>query len=145
MAAPSRTLLPDLPKGHRFSDTSFQVTAEHITRYLEAVEDANSLYLERGLAPPLAVTARALASLLDAVELPPGALHTSQEVASHAGVSIGSTLTLSAEIVQRSERAGMVISVIAFEAKAEGSDTVAVAGRTMIIAPADASVLGGTS
>ena len=54
MAAP-RTPLPDLPKGYRFPDTTFELTAEHVEGYLAAVEDANGLYLEQGLAPPLAV------------------------------------------------------------------------------------------
>src|SRR3990172_8171522 len=123
MAVPARTLLSDLPKNHRFPDTHFQVTAESLRQYLEAVEDANPVYLERGLAPPLAVAARALGAVLETIELPAGALHTGQEVEAHAGVPIGSTLTLSGRIAQRSERAGLLICVYAFEAN---PDTVSI-------------------
>ena len=145
MAVPARTLLSDLPKNHRFPDTHFQVTAEALRQYLEAVEDANPVYLERGLAPPLAVAARALGAVLETIELPAGALHTGQEVEAHAGVPIGSTLTLSGRIAQRSERAGLIISVIEFEATPEGAPTLAVTGRTTVMAPASASTAGGAT
>ena len=143
MGVPTRTLLPDLPKGHRFSDISFQLTAQDIARYLDAVEDPNGLYLERELAPPLAVAARALGALLDFVELPAGALHTGQEVTSHAGVPIGATLTLVGTIAQRSERAGLIVSIIEFEVTPAGAPGPALTGRTTLMAPADASAAGG--
>jgi hypothetical protein len=136
MAVPTRTLLPDLPKGHRFSDISFQLTAQDIARYLDAVEDANDLYLERRLAPPLAVAARALGALLDFIELPAGALHAGQEVAVHAGVPIGATLTLAGTIAQRSERAGFVISIIEFKVTPAGAPGPALTGRTTLMSAA---------
>lgn len=143
MAVPTRTLLPDLPKGHRFPDISFSLTAQDIARYLDAVEEANDLYLERELAPPLAVAARALGALLDFVELPAGALHTGQEIASHAGVPIGAKLTLAGAIAQRSVRAGVTISIIEFEVTPSGAPGPALTGRTTLMAPVDASGAGG--
>jgi hypothetical protein len=136
MAPPARTLLSDLPKGHQFPATSFQLTAEDVSRYLDAVQDANTIYLERGLAPPLAVAARALGALLEVVELPAGTLHTGQEAEAHAGVPIGGALTLAGRIAQRSERAGLIISIIEFEVTPAGSDTAAVTGRTTVMAAA---------
>ena len=143
MAVRTRIPLPDLPKGHRFPDIIFPLTAQDIARYLAAVEDANDLYLERRLAPPLAVAARALGALLDFVELPAGALHTGQEVASHAGVPIGATLTLAGTIAQRSQRAGFVISIIEFEVTPARAPGPALTGRTTLMSPADASAAGG--
>ena len=136
MAVPTRTLLPDLPKGHRFPDISFPLTAQDIARYLDAVEDSNDLYLERELAPPLAVAARALGALVDFIELPAGALHTGQEIASHAGVPIGATLTLAGAIAQRSERAGFIISIIEFEVTPSGAPGPALTGRTTLMSAA---------
>ena len=135
----ARTSLPDLPKGYRFPDTNFELTAEHVEGYLAAVGDDNRLYLERGLAPPLAVAARGLGTLLELVELPAGSLHTGQEMEARAGVPIGAALTLSGGIAQRSERAGLIISVIEFEITPAGSTMAAVAGRTTVLAPADVS------
>lgn len=142
MAAPA--LLSDLPKGHEFPTTELQITAEDVSVYLDAVQDANSVYLDRGLAPPLAVAARALGALLDLIELPPGTLHTGQQIESAAGVPLGASLTLSARIVQRSERAGLIISTLEFEvtvapARAEKMPAPALTGKTTMMVSAGAA------
>jgi hypothetical protein len=134
MAAPARVLLSDLPTGHRFPAAAFALTASGIEAYLAAVEDASAVYAERRLAPPLAVAARALGILLESVELPAGTLHTGQEIAVHAGVPFDAPLTMSGRIAQRSERAGLVISVIEFEV-ADGN-APALSGRATVMAPA---------
>ena len=129
----ARTPLPDLPKGHEFPRTRFRLTSDDVTKYLAAVTDSNAVYAERGLAPPLAVAARALGSLLDAIELPGGTLHSGQEMDARAGVEIGSELELSGRIAQRSERAGMIISVIEFDVTVLGAAEPALTGRTTVI------------
>ncbi len=138
MAAPARTLLSDLPKGYHFPPATFTLTSEHVSRYLAAVEDTNALYLERGLTPPLAVAALALGALLERIELPPGTLHTGQEMEVHAGLPIAEELTLGGRIAQRSERAGLIISVIEFAVTPSGSAGAALTGRTTVMAPATA-------
>jgi hypothetical protein len=112
---------------------------------LAATEDANTLYLERNLAPPLAVAARALGALLETVELPAGTLHTGQEMRVQRGVPIAASLTLTGRIAQRSERAGLIISIIEFEVTEAGSASPALTGRTTVIGPADSSVAGGVA
>lgn len=139
MAAPTRTPLSDLPKGHQFPPTSLQLTDEDVARYLAAVEDESGIYLERGLTPPLAVAALALGALLESIELPAGTLHSGQELESRGGIPLGAALTLSGSIAQRSERAGMVISVIEFSVTAAGEPGGAIQGRTTVVAPADAA------
>ncbi len=138
MGAPARALLSDLPKGFQFPETSFELTSEDIAHYLDAVQDANGIYSERGLAPPLAVAARALGALLEAMELPPGTLHTGQEIEPRAGVPIGASVVLNGWVAQRSERAGLVISVIEFEVTLAGARELALAGRTTVMAPKSA-------
>ena len=140
MAAPA--LLSDLPKGHEFPATELQITAEDVAVYLDAVQDANSVYRDRGLAPPLAVAARALGALLDLIELPPGTLHTGQQIESAAGVPLGASLTLSARIAQRSERAGLIIFAIEFEvtvAPATADKMPALTGKTTMMVSARAA------
>ena len=139
MAAGSRTLLTDLPKGHEFPVTTFLLSRDHVARYLDAVEDTNSVYLDRGLAPPLAVAALALGSLLEVIELPAGTLHTGQEVEARAGVPLDAALSLAGRIAQRSERAGMVISVIEFDVTPEGAAAPALAGRSTVLVAGAAS------
>lgn len=135
MAAPARTLLFDLPQGYEFPPARFELTAGDVARYLDAVDDHNAVYAERGLAPPLAAVARALAALLEVAELPAGTLHTGQEVESHRGCPTDSPLTFSGRVAQRSERAGLVISVIDFSI-ATADRGPAVTGRTTVMAPA---------
>ena len=135
MTAPDPVLLSTLPKGHRFPDTSFELTAQSVARYIEAVQDANGIYIERGLAPPLAIAAFALGVLLETMQLPDGALHTSQEIEVRQSVPIESALTLSGRVAQRSERAGMLISVLEFEVALAGSRSAALVGRTTVLAP----------
>ncbi len=139
MPAPSRTSLADLPKGHRFPSTTLQLSDEYLSNYLDAVQDANPIYRQRGLAPPLAVAALAIGSLLQALDLPAGTLHTGQELDMHAGVPIGASLTLSGGIAQRSERAGTVIWVIEFAVTPAGASSPALTGRTTVLAPAGGS------
>ena len=136
MAAPARALLSDLPKGHEFPPATFTLTPEAVLRYLDAVEDGNAIYIERGLAPPLCAAASALGALLELLELPAGTLHTGQEVDVRGGVQIGAQLTLTGRIAQRSERAGMVICALEFALTPAGSRAPALAGRTTVLAPA---------
>ncbi|MEX0785473.1 MAG: hypothetical protein WD939_02440, partial [Dehalococcoidia bacterium] len=82
---------------------------------------------------------RALGALLDVLELSAGTLHTGQEIDVHAGLPIGTTLTLSARIAQRSERAGMVISILEFELTPAGSSEAALSGRSTLMAVGAAS------
>ncbi len=138
MAARTRTPLSELPKGHQFSPTTLQLTAADVTRYLSAVEDESTIYLERGLTPPLAVAALALGALLETIELPDGTLHSGQELEVRGGVPLGAALTLNGSIAQRSERAGLIISVIEFEVTAAGEDGGAIGGRTTVVAPTNA-------
>ena len=144
MAAPPRVSLSDLPKGHQFPSTTFQVTDDYVSRYVEAVQDANTVYRERGLAPPLAIAAKALGALLDVLDLPDGTLHVGQEVAAHAGVPLGATLTLAGQVTERLERAGLIITVIEFEVAPAGSNAAALTGRTTVAVPAHSTSGGGT-
>jgi hypothetical protein len=106
VTAPSRLLLSDLPKEHELTAARIDLTSERIAAYLSAVGDANVIYRERGLAPPLAVAAIALGALLEQIELPAGSLHASQEVEALGGVPLDASLTLRGHVAQRSERAG---------------------------------------
>ena len=133
--AQARRALSDFPKGHEFPPISLELTARDLSLYLDAVEDSNSLYQNSGLAPPLAVAARALGGLLGLMELPAATLHTGQEVIARGGIPIGETLTLAGRIAQRSERAGMVISIIEFDVTPSGGETPALTGRTTVMMP----------
>jgi hypothetical protein len=137
VTAASRLLLSDLPKGHALAEARIDLTPERISAYLAATGDSNTVYRDRNLAPPLAVAALALGALLAQIELPAGTLHTSQEVEAHAATPLDATLSLRGRVAQRSERAGMVISVLEFEVAPLGSGEAALTGRTTVMMMGD--------
>jgi hypothetical protein len=133
MAAPARPRITDLPKGHEFDIGAIEITADGVDSYLSAVEDANPIYRETNLAPPVAVAAIALKKLLDVIDLPFGTLHIGQEIETHGGVPIGVKLSMRGWIAQRSLRAGAVISVIEFALTPEGAAEAVLTGRTTVM------------
>jgi hypothetical protein len=136
MAAPARTLLSELPKGHELNSATFDVGTGDIESYLAAVGDSNNIYASSGLAPPLALAARALGTLLETLELPAGTLHTGQEIDVRGGLPIAGRVSMRGRIVQRSERAGLVIAVLEFDLTADGASEPGLTGRTTVAMPA---------
>jgi hypothetical protein len=134
-----RRSLSELPRGHDLGQAQFTVTRELLTRYLGAVGDRNAVYAERALVPPVALVAFALGQLLERVDLPQGTLHTSQEIEVRRGVPLGAQVTMHGRVVQRSERAGLVLSVLEYDLMLDGADEPAIVGRTTVAAPASGS------
>jgi hypothetical protein len=114
---------------------SIEVSSDAVAAYLDAVQDANGIYRELGLAPPLGVAAAALGALLELLELPAGTLHTGQEIEMRGGVPMGCTCAVRGRIAQRSERAGLVIAALEFEITLAGSREPALVGRTTVMMP----------
>ena len=84
-----------------------QITEAWGRRYLEAVGDDRPEYLEAGIAPPLGLTAWALGTLLERLELPPGAIHSSQEMETLGPVRWGEVISVSASIDGPKRKGGM--------------------------------------
>ncbi len=135
MAAPARALLSDIPTGHEFPPTTFELTQDYVDEYLAATNDRNDIYNDTGLAPPLAVAARALGALLDVIELPAGSLHTGQEVEMKAGVPVPSTLELAGCLARRSMRAGLMIVVLEFQVSRIAENAPVLVGKTTLMLP----------
>jgi hypothetical protein len=129
-----RTPVSDLPRGHAFAPVAFSLSHHDIDAYLRATGDATA-YLDA--VPPLAVVALALRALQEQLSLPAGALHTGQEAEQVSEARAGETLTLSGRVAQRSERQGMVISVLEYEVTGEAGGVI-VRARTTLMAPAAA-------
>ncbi len=128
----AKTSIAALPRGHVFPPAPVRLTAADAAAYAAATGDCSD-YVAAGHVPPLAVAALALRLLLEAYELPPGSLHTGQEVEFRAPLRPDAELAMTGEVAQRSERAGMVISVIEFTVSGDGGPIVS--GRTTVMAP----------
>ena len=102
--------------------------------YLKAVGDELPIYRQTGLAPPLYGTAAALGLLLKTLKLPPGAIHSLQEVDTLASIAVGQELQAVATLERPRQRAGLrfITAVCALQTRLDlpaltGKSTVMVA------------------
>lgn len=134
MTSSVRAPITSFPRGHEFPPATFTLTSGRVAAYLAATGDEGAY---GDAVPPLAAVALGLAALQEHVSLPDGSLHTGQEVEHAAPVSVGAELTMRARIAQRSERQGMVISVVEFEIGCGG--VTCMRARSTIMAPGGAA------
>jgi 3-hydroxybutyryl-CoA dehydratase len=83
------------------------VTEETVRQYLDAVGDEQPAYFDLALAPPLALSAWSLGSLLKQLALPPGAIHSLQDVETFRGVSFGEEIHATAQVTKPRQRGNM--------------------------------------
>ena len=112
------------------------ITQDFLDEYLEAVEDQSAVYQEVRVAPPLALAAQVLGLLLEKLSLPPGAVHTSQEVYFQRAVKVGEEVRCSAKTLRPLQRGqwrflstDFVLSDKAGEAVLKGKTTVMVPAK----------------
>jgi 3-hydroxybutyryl-CoA dehydratase len=122
---------------------SWQVTEQWGRRYLEAVGDDRPEYLEAGFAPPLGLTAWVLGSLLERLALPPGAIHSLQELETLNPVQWGEVIGATASIDGPKRRGGLQIITASYTLE-DGSGRAVLKGRSTVlnIDPVAASSVG---
>ena len=109
------------------------IDARRVRAYLAAAADALPLYEADAVAPPLAVAALALGALLEAVALPAGSLHVNESLQFLRPVPLGATVECHAVLAQRSQRGGMIVSVIDSQIMAAGD--LAISARATVMSP----------
>ncbi len=92
----------ELTPGQELAPVEYTLDPEAVASYVEAVGAAECRYV-----PPLAVAARAIASLADLVELPPGTIHASQEFDFSGLVPVGAQVTCNAKVHKKLSRGSM--------------------------------------
>ncbi len=126
--------MPRFSVGHRFPAQEICLAPERVRQYLVAVGSESPLYHRNNkLTPPLAIAAWVLAGLIEAIGLPPGSVHATQEFSFMDTAAIGSTLNAEAEVVQAAVRAGM--DVIVVEIRAAHAGRPVLTGRSMLMMP----------
>jgi acyl dehydratase len=98
--------LSTLEPGQSLFSSRLTLTSDAVAAYLAAVEDDSPLYAREHLVPPMAVAALVMGALMEAVELPAGAVHTGQELQFAAPVAEGAEVVCGATVVQNSVRRG---------------------------------------
>ena len=124
--------LADLPKGHEFAETRFELTREWVSEYVAAVEDESS---DPGGTPPLSLATLSIRALFEQASLPDGAIHVSQEVNVSLGAPRGDTIVARARVASRGERAGWVLMGVELEVEDEAGKPL-MSGRATITFPA---------
>jgi acyl dehydratase len=127
-----------LEKGHCFPPVSFVLEEAAVSGYLQAVGDTVLPELRRvegqAWAPPMAAAALALRGLIEAMGLPPGAIHASQEFEFRRPVDVGERLNTRAWLAHRSQRSGWLALAVELEATDDAGQVV-LAGRAGVLIP----------
>ena len=111
------------------------VTEDKVKGYLEAVDDVQELYLELGLAPPLALCAYALGALLDKMSLPAGTIHSIQEMEVVGATTIGQEVYGEAAPERPRSRGGLKFTTVVYTLR-DGEGEVVQRGKTTVLTPA---------
>ena len=99
---------------------SFTATQDSVDEYLLAVGDALPIYQDTGIAPPLYSAASALGALLRKLALPPGAIHSLQEVETLTPVRIGGEVKITALVEKPRRRAGLEFLTVVCSVESSG-------------------------
>jgi len=119
----------ELTSGHEFPPVCYCLDSEVVAAYVEAVGvDA------RPHVPPLAVAARAIASLGELIALPPGTIHASQEFEFYRLVPVGARVTCVARVARKLSRGAMRMLTLEMNISDESGAPVQ-KGRSTIVLP----------
>lgn len=110
------------------------VTEESVQQYLKAVGDSLPLYRQTGLAPPLALVAYALGAILQKLALPPGSIHSLQELEAHRPVRFGQEVWGIARLSRPKVRAGMQFVTVGYALQDSDNETL-LTGKTTVLVP----------
>ena len=110
------------------------VETKPVEDYLRAVGDELPIYSQTGLAPPLYGTASALGLMFKSLNLPPGAIHSLQEVNTLAPIALGQELRAVSTVERPRERAGLRFITAACTLESASATSVMTAKSTVLVA-----------
>ena len=134
MTADKSVSYQDLKAGQELPPATFQVDSATVADYLKAAGEDNVIYQDTGLVPPMAVAALALKSLINAISMPPGTIHVSQEFEFIDTVSTQDFLTGHATVSRIQERGKLHLINVDVNVSNQKNRPV-LAGKTGFILP----------
>ena len=117
---------------------SWQITADGVREYLDAVGDTSPVYLETRTPPPLMLTARVVGLLLERLSLPDGAIHSLQDVETVNAPPIGGEVSATARLEPARERGGMRFLTVHYSVADANRGCPLQRGKTTVLLPAAA-------
>lgn len=135
MSYQQRVDFSKLENGHQFPPANYLMEPGLIASYLESTSESNEIYQQNNMVPPTAVTAYALAALSGEMEIPPGTIHTSQEIEALAPVYVNDTITSHARVASKRSRKNMEMMSIEFDVINQDGTTVLRGKTTFMSSP----------
>jgi len=123
-----------LETGYEFPPSTYTLGASVLSTYLKAVEDTSYPYQDTNLVPPMAIAAYAMTALSQGIDLPPGAIHVSQELGFTGTVNIGDSLTSYAKVSRKLSRGKFNLLDVELDVCKQNQKTV-LTGKTSFILP----------
>jgi hypothetical protein len=121
----------ELIPGRELPSSRFVLDPKTVKAYRDAVGDTSAVFQEASpIVPPSAVAALSLRHLLDVLGLPPGTLHTGQELSFHRIALVDQEMSCLAKVAQAAQRKGWLTLVIEFETSS--ADGTCVTGRSTL-------------
>ena len=118
----------------------WEVTEESVREYTRAVGDSLPLYFDCQMAPPLALSAWTLGRLLSHLDLPPGAIHSLQEMKTLRAVRFGEKVRALVRTSKPRRRGGMEFITAEFSVGPDSPEngnvspqTPAITGKTTVL------------
>ena len=126
-----------LEVGQALTSESITLDADSVSAYTAAVDDSSSPKDAEGapLVPPMAIAALSLSAVINALQIPGGTIHASQELGFGMSVPVGDTLECTATLAQNSVRRDWRFLVVNMEASSAGG-CVVMEGKSTIMLPA---------
>ena len=120
------------------------VTEDKVRQYLNAVGDEQTAYFDLAMAPPLALSAWSLGVLLDQLALPPGAIHSLQELETYRGVRFGEEIRASARVTNPRQRGNMKFLSVGYTLTDGAGEQVQSGKSTVLVVDSAEEESGGT-
>jgi acyl dehydratase len=123
-----------LMAGFEFPPKVFTLDSTSVELYLQATLDSAEIYRSGNLVPPMAVTAYAMTSLSQAVTLPSGTIHVSQELDFLKTLKIGDSITCRSKVSRKLDRGGLRLMNIDITVTNQNAEIV-VTGKVGFLLP----------
>lgn len=119
--------------GETFLKVSIVASKASVQAYHAAIGIYSQGQNEEGVIPPTAVSAMAITEAITAIGLPPGSIHTAQELQFITPIQFNDRLNCTARMIQNATRNGNRFLTIDFSVECHGE--ISLTGRSSILIP----------
>lgn len=129
--------ITELPEGQKLPTSSFTLSLQKTREYLEAGEESSGYFTQLStgdIAPTTICASLAIASIFNNFKLPPGTIHTTQDLKFNKTVKIGDNLICYLRITRNQKRGDLQLMNLKMEIMDETNNLV-MEGETSFVTP----------